>query len=655
MDAPKSIRGPILLVATALPLVWGCAGQADQVERRPAAKRVDVPADLRPSWWENRRQTQMTRLAASDVFHGFQFTDRLPESGIRFVNRMTDDSGKTFKSVHYDHGTGLAVADVDGDGLFDIYFVNQVGVNELWRNLGAGKFEDITARAGVGVADKIGVTASFADIDNDGDADLYTTTVRGGNALFENDGTGRFTDISKPSGLGYVGHASGAVFFDYDRDGLVDLFLANVGKYTSDSIRTSFAGAGEPELAPGELEFYDGLDDAFSGHLRPERSERSLLFKNRGDNRFDDVTDAVGLDVVTWSGDASALDGNDDGWPDLYVLNMQGDDEYLQNEQGRRFVPRSREAFPKTPWGSMGIKVFDFDNDGRLDIYITDMHSDMSKTIGPHDEKLKSDMQFPAAFLATEGTSIFGNALFKNEGGGRYADVSDAVGAETYWPWGLSTGDLNADGYEDVFVTGGMSYPYRYGINSALLNQRGAQLLDSEYVLGVEPRRGGQYAKPWFEVDCSGEDEGLEGCKDQTGWLQVWGALSSRSSAIFDLDDDGDLDIVTNDFNAEPMVLLSNLTAAKPTLRFLKVRLTGSRSNRGGLGARVTVTAAGHAYVKVHDGKSGYLSQSLMPLYFGLGDAAIADRVEVVWPSGQRQVVDGPVAAGTLLDVEEPE
>ena len=110
--------------------------------------------------------------------------------------------------MHYDHGNGVAVADVDGDGLDDLYFVTQVGANELWRNLGGGRFENVTAAAGVGVADAIGVTASFADIDNDGDPDLYVTTVRGGNVLFENDGNGAFRDISAASGLDYVGHSS---------------------------------------------------------------------------------------------------------------------------------------------------------------------------------------------------------------------------------------------------------------------------------------------------------------------------------------------------------------------------------------------------------------------------------------------------------------
>ena len=127
----------------------------------------------------------------------FQFQDSVQESGITFVHRIVDDAGRFHKGVHYDHGTGISVADVDGDGIEDIYFVNQLGASELWKNLGGGKFRNITTEAGVALADRISVTASFADTDNDGDQDLFVTTVRGGNVLFENDGRGRFQDISK--------------------------------------------------------------------------------------------------------------------------------------------------------------------------------------------------------------------------------------------------------------------------------------------------------------------------------------------------------------------------------------------------------------------------------------------------------------------------
>jgi hypothetical protein len=291
------------------------------------------------------------------------------------------------------------------------------------------------------------------------------------------------------------------------------------------------------------------------------------------------------------------------------------------------------------------------------------MHSDMSEDIAPSSEKLKAHMQHGEEFLRSGGNSIFGNAFFRSESAGQFAEISDQVGAENYWPWGLSSGDFNADGYEDVFITASMNYPYRYGINSLLLNNRGKAFLDSEYILGVEPRRDAQTAMPWFELDCAGPDYRHAHCASQSDELRpgkrrahvvVWGALGSRSSAVFDVDGDGDLDIVTNEFNAEPMVLISNLSAQKKPMRYVEIELVGRTSNRSGLGAVVTLSAGGRSYVKVLDGQSGYLSQSLYPLYFGLGKAEVIDRIEVRWPSGKKQVLQGPITPNRSIQVQEP-
>jgi len=612
-------------------------------EGEGAPTRIALPSRdaLQAPWLGELAKAQ--RQAAKDlsVFHDFALTDRQPESGITFRNETTDDSGATYKPVHYDHGNGVAVADVDGDGHLDLYFTNQLAPNQLWRNLGDGRFEDVTERAGVALPDRISVTGSFADTDNDGDPDLYVTTVRGGNALFENDGSGRFTDVTERAGLEYEGHSSGGVFFDYDRDGLLDLFLCNVGVYT-----TEFEGRGG---------YYTGVEDAFGGHLRPEeRDEKSRLYRNLGDNVFEDVTRDAGLIDFSWTGDASPIDGNGDGWPDLYVLNMQGHDQYFENREGH-FERRTLDVFPHTPWGSMGIKAFDWDNDGDDDLFLTDMHSDMSENIGPEREKLKSRMQWDEAFLRSEGRSVYGNAFFSNDGEGGYSEVSDDVGAENYWPWGLSVGDLNADGWEDVFITASMNYPFRYGVNSLLLNDRGRRFVDAAFPLGAEPRRDGRTSKAWFELDCDGADrEDPLVCEkyDLSGRVEVWAALGTRSSVIFDLEGDGDLDVVTNDFNDVPMVLVSDLTQRRP-VHFLKVRLVGTRSNRDGLGARVTLRAGPATYTRSYDGATGYLSHSVYPLYFGLGDVTAADSIDVVWPSGTSQTVSGPFESGAVVEVVE--
>src|SRR5262249_44444881 len=153
--------------------------------------------------------------------------------------------------------------------------------------------------------------------------------------------------------------------------------------------------------------------------LHHERAESAILYKNLGHNRFEDVTASVGFGDAGWSGDASVADVNGDGFPDLYVLNMQGANHYFENDGGRRFVDKTAQYFPRTSWGAMGIKFFDYDNDGRPDLFVTDMHSDMSEVIGPEREKLKSRMQWTPDFLQGDHSNfIFGNSLFHNRGSG---------------------------------------------------------------------------------------------------------------------------------------------------------------------------------------------------------------------------------------------
>lgn len=613
------------------------------VNHQPAddLRTFPYPPDVRaPDWVAERQQKQLATLPAFDVFTGFRFTDRSEDSGIDFQHRSVDYACKINIAAHYDHGNGIAVADVNGDGLLDVYLTTQLGSNQLWMNQGNGRFENATTDV-ISFSDKLGVAASFADTDNDGDPDLYVTTIRDGNYFFENDGKGNFSDATADSGLDYVGHSSSGVFFDFDRDGLLDLFLCNVGVFTT-NVRDQDG-------------IYPPLKDAFAGHLKPEeRNERSILYRNLGNNRFEDATEQCGLIDNGWAGAACPIDANEDGWPDLFVLNMQGHDSYYENVDGKRFERKSRERFPRTSWGAMGIQVFDFNNDGHMDIFVTDMHSDMTAPVEVENEKRKSKVTWPESFLQSEGNSVFGNSFFRNLGNGHFEEVSDEVGAENYWPWGLSTGDFNADGYEDVFIASSMNYPFRYGVNTLLLNNRGKKLLDSEYIVGIEPRRDGQTAQPSFTLDPMGEDKSHQlverfGLKEPT---EVWGALGTRSSVIFDVDNDGDLDIMTSEFNAQPLVLINNLTEKK-NVHWATIKLTGKESNADGTGALVEVHAGDMVLTKPNHGQSGYLSQSVQPLYFGIGAAEQIDRIVVKWPSGETQEVAGPLDCNRQINITE--
>ena len=611
------------------------------------------PSPRVPAWLVERGRQEVELAARSHVIHDFRFTDQRAASGITFQNRVVDDAAKSYKLAHYDHGSGICAADVDADGLPDLYFTTQLGSNELWKNQGSGRFVNATDSAGLDVPDAITVGCSFADIDNDGDPDLFVTTVRHGNRLFENVGHGRFRDITRAAGVGYDGHSSGAVFFDYDGDGLLDLFVTNVGVFTSNE--------------RGPAGYYVGLQDAFMGHLHADRAEASILYRNLGGNRFTDVTSVVGLVDRSWSGDATALDVNDDGFPDLYIVDMQGGDHLWVNEHGKHLRDATARYFPKSAWGSMGVKAFDFDGDSRLDLFVTSMHPDMWVDVAPGDwaaEARKGDTSKVARGMIPEGKArfVFGNELYANRGDGRFTEISDSLGVETYWPWGPSVDDFNADGWDDIFIAAGMNFPFRYAPNSVLLNEAGRRFLPSEFVVGVEPRANGATEQKWFTLECRGGDAGhplCEACSkpssahmcrvDTSGHLTMMGSLGSRSAVTLDLDRDGDLDIVTNEFNGHPQVLVSDLAQRHPeAMHSLEVRLRR-------IGARVTVFLPdGRRILKVFDGKSGYLSQSDLPLYSGLESADHADSIEVRWPSGRRQTLPGPILAGRRLDVVEP-
>ncbi len=599
------------------------------LEKDPFAERLEQYAEA-----QAREVSPRLRVP-----HAFQFTDRIIESGITYRHEIVDDAGRDLKMVHYDHGNGMTTADIDNDGLQDLYFVNQLGNNALWRNLGSGRFEDYTLKAGVSIPGRIGVSASFGDLDNDGDSDLYVTTVRGGNVLFENLGDGSFRERTSESGLGYVGHSSAASLFDYDNDGDLDVLLVNVGDYT-----TNRRGRGG---------YFIGRPDGFSGHLHADRAERSRIYENLGNLCFQDVSDDLGFNDASWSGDALIVDLNHDRYPDVYLLNMQGDDHYYENLRGRGFQERTDSLFPKTPWGAMGAIHLDHDNDGFLDIFVTDMHSDMVEEVGPEREHLKSKKNPNDSYLQGSYNNIWGNAFYANLGASRFIEQSNQLGVENYWPWGASAGDLNADGWEDLFVTASMNFPFRYGRNSLFLNNAGEGFLPAEFILGVEPRKNGETHTPWFRLDCLEADKAHQICQRRApGRWEIWAALGSRSSVLLDIEGDGDLDIVTHDFNSSPQILVSDL-ADQGAASSLVIELRGTRSNRDGLGTSLRVQVGGRAIHKTYNGKSGYLSQGVFPTFVGLGDRDNADKITVTWPSGCTQVVPGPHMSGSRVSIEE--
>jgi enediyne biosynthesis protein E4 len=206
------------------------------------------------------------------------------------------------------------------------------------------------------------VGATFADFDNDGHQDLYVTSTRGGNVLFRNLGNGTFKDVTKEAGLACVAHSQTAVFFDFDNDGLLDLFVTNTAQWTLQAYDQA------AHYFPGLPDFWD---------MAGSPIEHNILYRNNGDGTFTDVTAKSGLAGKGWGGDVAVFDYNDDGYLDLLVTNMFGASQLYRNNRDGTFTDVTKEVLGKTSWGAIGSKVFDFNNDGRLDLLMVDMHSDM--------------------------------------------------------------------------------------------------------------------------------------------------------------------------------------------------------------------------------------------------------------------------------------
>jgi len=567
-----------------------------------------------------------------------RFVNQAAEAGLNFkTSLLPGEQGEHFKINFYDHGAGIAIADIDGDGDDDLYLMNQLGSNALFRNDGTGKFTDITAEAGpVALGDRICVCGAFNDVDNDGDPDLYVASTRGGNVLFRNDGKGHFTDVTAEAGLTWVGHTQGTMFFDADGDGDLDLFIANTAHWTTETIHP-------------KDKYYEGGADLIE--LVESPLEHNAFFRNDGTGKFTNATKEAGLEGTGWGGDTAVFDYDEDGDLDLFVANMFSGSILYRNDGGK-FTDVTREVLGRTPWGAVGAKTLDYDGDARLDLIVVDMHSDMwvpfDYDLSKVDPKRKYDKFFgPLAempgfedwqetlFIQKTKTdynlTFFGNGLYHNLGHGKFEEVSDRAGTETFWPWAVAVGDFDNDGYEDAYLASGMGYPWEYWPQAALLYNRGDGTFENRAEeWGVEPPPGGK--------SLGAPVRGLVPYK------------SSRCAAVADFDADGRLDVVVNNFNDHPYLYMNR----GPRRNFIAFRLEGRRGNRDAIGALVRVHAGGRTYIRQVQAAGGYLAQSTRMVHFGLGDATMVDSCEIRWPGGRVQVISAP-EANRIHTIVEPE
>jgi enediyne biosynthesis protein E4 len=553
-----------------------------------------------------------------------------PQStGVSFANTLPERADfNPLNYLYYYNGAGVAVGDVDGDGLPDLYFTSNLGPNKLYRNKGNYQFEDITARAGVADPNgwKTGVT--MADVNGDGRLDIYVSgvdylTVHGRNVLYINNGDGTFTDRTAQYGLEHAGYSTQALFFDYDGDGDLDMYLLDHSTHTERAVRSELPAA------------------------NPVRTS-DRLFRNDG-NHFTDVTDAAGLhDGVNGYGlGVVVTDINGDGCPDLYITNdFQGNDYLYINNCNGTFTESITKEMGHTSRFSMGVDAADFNNDGRPDIVSLDMLPEREDVLKTSSTTESFDL-FNRTLKAGYQPQYTRNALQLNRGAAKFSEIGYLAGVSaTDWSWAPLFADLDNDGRKDLFVTNGI---YRRANDMDYIAYLGnaavqASLRDSITDANL------QLLRKMPQVPLPNYAFRNEGGFTFTNVAQAWGlgqAGFSNGAAYVDLNNTGELDLVVSNINA-PVSIYRNRSREINGNAYLTVVLRGSGGNTDGIGAKVIIRNHETTQLLEQEPTRGFESSVDPHLHFGLGKTSMIDSLTVIWPDRRVQVLTAVSANQTL-------
>ena len=545
-----------------------------------------------------------------------------PEAtGVTFANTLPEKADfNPLNYLYYYNGGGVAAGDIDGDGLPDLYFTSNLGPNKLYRNKGNYQFEDITDKAGVADPDgwKTGVT--MADVNGDGRLDIYVSgvdylTMHGRNVLYINNGNGTFTDRTKEYGLEHVGYSTQALFFDYDGDGDLDMYLLDHSTHTERAIQA------QTQLSANG----------------PRTSDR--LFRNDG-NHFVDVTDRAGLrDGIDGYGlGIVASDFNDDGCPDIYVTNdFQGNDYLYVNNCNGTFTESLAKATGHTSRFSMGVDAADFNNDGRTDIVSLDMLPEREDILKMSAITESFDL-FNRTIEAGYHPQYARNALQLNRGAGKFSEIGYLAGvAATDWSWSALFADLDNDGKKDLFVTNGI---FRRPNDMDYINYVGNEAVQAS-LHDTITEANLSILKKMPQTPVANYAFRNDGNLKFTNMAEAWGLAEpgfSNGAAYVDLNNSGGLDLVVNNINAPASIYRSHAREINKN-HYLTVQLRGSGANTAGIGARVEVTQRGETQVVEQMPTRGFLSSVDARLHFGLGASSKIDSLTVIWPNHRFQTL----------------
>ncbi|MDQ8180672.1 VCBS repeat-containing protein [Pelagicoccus sp. SDUM812005] len=527
-------------------------------------------------------------------------------TGIAFENRF--DHPRRWRELWKQYyngsiGTGVALGDMDGDGLPDLFAVGKDSPNGLFRNGGDFRFEDVTALAGVAGGTGFGTGAAWVDIDGDGDLDLYVCYVSGTNELWVNDGSGRFENRAADWGLDYRGGSNAPSFADYDRDGDLDLYLQQNYLHGSESL--------------------DGLPD--------------LLFRN-DEGRFVDVTEQAGIAGEGQGHTALWWDFDEDGWLDIYVSNdFEAVDKLYRNNKDGTFSDVIREALGSAPYSSMGVDAGDLNNDGHADLIAAEMlardREYYHRAVGPLSGKLIGARRSGV-------NQYMQNMVWAALGDGRFAEVSRFAGLHASdWTWATRFVDLDNDGLLDVFFANGMTRAFHDG-DLAYQMTKARSLATRVRVFEASP--------PLRERNLAFRNDGDFRFSEVS---EAWGLAAegvSFAAAFADFDLDGDLDLVTSNWKEGLGVYRNNSGEGQR----LALRLEGVQSNRMGLGATVRLETRSGTQTRELSSMRGYMSVDDPTLHFAATAGDAIKSLVVEWPSGKRQRLEG-LAFGKRYTVRE--
>ncbi|WP_394750570.1 VCBS repeat-containing protein [Spongiimicrobium salis] len=549
-------------------------------------------------------------------------------TGITFANVLTETDTLNYFTYPYLYmGGGVATGDINNDGLADLFFTGNMVSNRLYLNKGNLQFEDITEKAGIGGDDRWFTGTTMADVNNDGYLDIYCMVAGQSNPkdnlLYINNGDNTFTERAKEYGLNDIGNSVDASFFDYDKDGDLDVFVANYPitpfQYNSLNYRNRM----------------DHVSDV----------ETDNLYRN-DNGHFTKVTEEAQVKVYSLSLSVTVSDLNNDGWPDMYVSNdfQSPDCMYINNQDGT-FSNVIKESTEHTSFYGMGVDIADFNNDGFADILQMDMDAasnrrskanmaSMNPLMFENIERIGFQYQFMQNSLQVGNGVQKGNVP-------KFSDISRFAGlSSTDWSWAPLFADLDNDGWKDVFISNGT----RREINNK----------DYFNALKGEKKNKDSLLIKSLRIPSEKIDNYVFRNKGNLTFERAndyWGLSHegfSNGAVYVDLDNDGDLEIVTNNIDEAPS-LFENTSAT--TNNYLSVRFKGAPKNEFGLGSKLVLTAGDLVQTQELTLSRGFQSSVAPQLHFGLGQIAKIDEIKVSWPDGKEEVIQG-VAANQLLTLE---